>query len=358
LKLASQPQTSFTAQVSDLPADEQEVSLLSLGSFALRWRKVVLWMVVAGAAVSVARGALVKRTYLSSATFLTQGTDPSDLSAAASFFGARVPNGVGGSWGPDMYQQVLKSHGVLEPIALDTIVVAEEGNRRAAVMDLLGASGSTPAIRLDRAVTKLGGLITASSIGGVGGVQVNVTTQWPSVSLQIAQRLVKGLNDFNLNTRRSQATAERQFLDEQAQDAQTQLSAAEDRMIQFLKNNRSIGSSPELSFQEDRLRREINLRQQIYTTLLQNRETAKSREVRDTPVITMLEAPRMPIGPVPRALLQRGVMGAVIGAVAGLLLALLLHGMGKARRSNSRDAREFFDLLQASTPRLLRRVWG
>jgi tyrosine-protein kinase Etk/Wzc len=176
------------------------------------------------------------------------------------------------------------------------------------------------------------------------------------VSLELAERLVKGVNQFNLETRKSQAAAERQFVEAQAAAAEVALREAEDRLQNFLQRNRETGGSPQLVFERDRLQRDVNLRQQLYSTLLQSREEAKIREVRDTPVITVIEPPRLPIVGESRKTIQKFLMGAFAGAVIGIFTALLAHGLSRARLIPSEEARQFFRLLEEATPRFMRRV--
>ena len=98
------------------------------------------------------------------------------------------------------------------------------------------------------------------------------------------------------------------------------------------------------------------MRQQIYTSLLQNREEARIREVRDTPVITVLEEPRIPLTPEPRNSLYKGILGGLLGAMLGVILALVAHVSALSRRRPSPEMNEFFRLLEQAKPRFLRRV--
>jgi uncharacterized protein involved in exopolysaccharide biosynthesis len=250
---------------------------------------------------------------------------------------------------------LLRSQAILEPIALDTVAVEEEGGRRVALMDLLRIQGPGPERRADRAVRVLRRLVTANEVRALGAVKVSVTTRWPSVSLTLAERLLRAVNQFNLETRKSQAAAERQFVEGQAAEAERLLRAAEDRLQVFLQRNRTFAGSPELNFEHDRLDREVALRQQVYTSLLQNREEARMREVRDTPVITMLENPRLPVVGEARDSALKAVLGGIAGGMLGVLIAFLAHGVAGVRRAPSEETREFFHLLQEATPRFLRR---
>jgi len=306
--------------------------------------------------LGLALGLTRARLYVSSATFIPQAPEGavSGFALAASQFGIRMPTVSSGGWGPPLYVELLRSQALLEPIALDTFVVAEEGNRRVALMDLLEIGATSPERRTDLAIRKLRTIVAANEMKALGAVKVSVASRWPTVSLALADQLLRAVNRFNLETRKSQAAAERQFVEIQAADAEHLLRAAEDRLQIFLQRNRSF-AAPELSFEHDRLQREVMLRQQVYTSLLQSREEARMREVRDTPVITVLENPRLHLVGEARRSLRSGVLGGLVGAMLGIMIALLGDAVGRARRKSGEEEREFFRLLDEVTPRWLRR---
>jgi len=333
----------------------EEISLLALGTTLLRWRRAIIALGVVGAAAGVATGLLTTRVYMSSAKFLPQVSDVSSsgLALLASQFGIRMPSN-GGGWGSPVYVELLRSRALLESIALDTVVVAEEGGRRVALMDLLEVEAPTPERRAEGTMHTLGRIVKSREVRALGAVEVTVTTRWPSVSLALAERLVHGVNQFNVEVRKTQAAAERQFVEAQAVEAERALRDAEDRLQAFLQRNRVI-SSPQLDFEHDRLQRQVTLRQQVYTSLVQNREEARIREVRDTPVITVLEEPRLPVVSESRRSVLKGVLGGLTGLMVGVLIAFLAQGVAGARREASGDAREFFELMGEATPRFLKR---
>lgn len=339
------------------PHDDGVVSPLRVATFFLRSRRLIGGLAAVGAAIGLAIGLLSTRLYVSTAVFLPQATDatPSSLASAASQFGIRVTSG-GSVWGPPIYVELLRSRALLEPIVLDTVVVAEEGRRRAAVVDLLGIKVPPSERRTDLAVRSLATWVASSELREFSAVRLSVKTRWPSVSLALADKLLRGVNQFNLQTRKSQAVAERQFVEAQAADAEMTLRDAENRLLTFLQRNRAIGS-PELTFEQDRLQREVGRRQQLYTSLLQNREEARIREVRDIPVITAIESPVLATLPEPRRSVFKGIMGALLGAAIGVLISLLSQTLKLARESSG-EANEFLRLLEDATPRFLRRRKG
>ena len=61
----------------------------------------------------------------------------------------------------------------------------------------------------ERAIEKLDGAIEANAVQKTGLVQLSVETKSPTLSFQIARRLIDEVNRFNQQTRRSQAVARR-----------------------------------------------------------------------------------------------------------------------------------------------------
>ena len=318
----------------------------------------IVWLGVAGALIGLSVGLLTKRVYVSSATFLPQGSDGnvSGLAGVADQLGIRVPTAgtsVGG-WGPAVYVQLLHSRSLLESIALGHVRCRRKGGARVAMMDLLDIKGGDPPLRLDKAVKKLGAMVGSQEVRTLGAVEVTASTHWPSVSLALVERLVDGVNRFNLETRKSQAAAERQFVEVQAAAAERELRDAENMLQQDLQSNRNISASPQLLINRDRLTRTVSLRQQIYTTLVQSRAEARIREVRDTPVITMLESPHLPVVGESRQTLQKALTGGIAGVLFGAAIALIVSILSGSRAAPSDDAREFFQLLDEAMPAVLR----
>lgn len=334
-----------------------EITLLGIATLVLRGRRTIITLAVVGVAIGLTLALLQPRIYKSSATFIPEEPDQagSSIERAASQLGISVPS-TGSGWGPPVYVELLKSRALLEPLALDTLTVSEDSNKRVAVSDLLGISAPSLARKTDLTVRALENHIHAAEEKSLHGVKVAVETRWPSVSYTLATRLVSGVGRFNVERRKSQAAAERQFVDALASDAERALRNAEDEFQSFLQRNREIGGSPQLVFERDRLQRQVTLRQQIYTSLLQNREEARIREVRDTPVITVLEEPRRPSVAEPRRVILKAAVGLLGGTLLGMLITFLAQGLAGARIAPSKEEQEFFEQLAAVTPRFNKRI--
>ena len=327
--------------------EEGEISLFALGTTLLRHRwRIARWMAVGGflaALIALFRPAL----YVASGSFVAQGaTDPSrsGLASLAGQFGVTLPQG-NQSLSPEVYAKLLKSRVLLLAIARDTFPVQELGGRRVPLLDVFEIEGGSAARREERGLRLLDKLVTASVAKPTGVVEFTVSTKWRSVSLAIATELINGVNAYNERTRQGQAAAERKFVEGRLAIAGADLRDAEDRLERFLQTNRNLGGSPELSMQRDRIQRDVSLRQQVFTSLTQAYEEARIREVRDTPVITILEPPAVPTEPASRGRAIRVLLGLILGAFFGALVAFASDTVSRQRKDGDAEANAFADTL-------------
>lgn len=328
---------------------DDEISLLSGVNAVLRNRVTVLGVAALCALLVVVASAVRARTYSSSATFMPQSRGAqSGLTGLAAQFGVSVAGADPGQT-PQFYVDLIQSRQILRD-AVDTRYTfpTDSGRVSATLTELYGASESQPALRREVALAELRDRVGAKVSPGTGVVALTVTTTNPALSEQVATRIVDLLNRFNLERRQSQAAAERRFAGERLNAVRADLRTAENRLQTFLQENRAFGAAPALRFEQERLARDVSLQQQLFNTLAQSYEQAKLDEVRDTPVITLIERPEVPVRPDPRGLAGKAVLGLLGGLVLGVIVALAHDFMRYARRSGSEEFAEFSALRRAA----------
>ncbi|MEO7996062.1 MAG: hypothetical protein ABI852_01390, partial [Gemmatimonadaceae bacterium] len=79
-------------------------------------------------------------------------------------------------------------------------------------------------------------------------------------------------------------------------------------------------------------------------------------EVRDTPVITVVERPEPAARPDTRGIATKGVASVIAGFLIGVMIALALEGFSSKPGSRSAEQEEF-SRLGSATLRDLRRPW-
>lgn len=318
---------------------DDEISLWEVLAVLLRRRGVIVASTVVVAALALTFALVRAPSFTTSASFRPQGSDSGQgqLLALASQFGVNV-GGAGDELSPAFYAELLTSRGILLPVASTPYRV---DGREVFLVDLLEIEDETQDLRLKRAIEWLReGAVAVQTGRETGIVTVEVTTEWPELSFAITDQLLEEISRFNLDTRQSQAASERSFIEERVKSAEEELATAEAELQQFLQSNRQFEDSPDLTFQYERLQRAVSLRQQVFTTLVQSFEQARIAEVRDTPVITVLQAPFMPPGPDERRLKLFLALGIVLGAMAGVVLAFVVEAFKRPAAGD--PAREEF----------------
>jgi uncharacterized protein involved in exopolysaccharide biosynthesis len=314
---------------------EERTSILSILALLLRERRTVVTALLLSLVTALAVVLMKTRMYTTSFSFVPQAAQDQSRAGLASLagqLGVSIGAAAGGAQSPQLYADLLRTRETLEPILRDSFAL-RTGGPRVPLVSFLRIDGDGSGVILDRALKALRSRIYSSvALRTTGMVTVSVSTADPSVSLSIAERLVKGVNDFNLRTRRSQAGEERRFTEGRLVEARGTLRVAEDALQAFLVANRQYSNSPQLEFERNRLERDLGLKQQLVNGLAQSFEEARIREVRDTPVISIIEGPAL-------AALPDGRGGAVIMA-AGAALGLLVGILGALLRDTLRRFRE------------------
>lgn len=331
------------------PEDAEEVSLLGLLNVLLRHRWKVLGLIVLTAVGFVGLGLLKTPSYTSQASFMPQlGGDGagqfSRLSGVASQFGIDVPTReAGGS--PQFYAELVTSRRILSAAVTTEYSVPREGETiQSDLVEIFRIEAETEDRALEKAIARLREAVSVTTGRETGIVRVSVTTSSAELSGQIAERLIGLVNQFNLEVRQSQASAQAEFVGERLEQARDELRAAEDSLEQFLERNRSFQNSPTLQFEHQRLQRQVDLKQQVFSSLASRYEEAQISEVRNTPVITVVTPARVPASPDPSGLYIRGIFGLLLGGMVGVFWAFMAEFSRKARDQKHDEYREFVSL--------------
>ena len=302
-------------------------------------------------------GLLSPRTFTSGSVFMPQTRSAaSSLSGLAATLGFTLPSTESGQT-PAFYADLIESRSILGAVVDSQFEYrTAEGPARGTLVEIYRSKGDTPALRRDAAIRRLRDEVEASTVQKTGVVELDVTAEHPVLAQQINQRLIDLVNEFNLRTRQSQAAKEREFTERRLGEVRQELRTTEDRLQNFLQRNRDYTNSPELTFQVERLQREVSMRQEVFTTLAQAYEQAKIEEVRDTPVITVVQTPELPVRPDSRWLVVKALLGLLLGLLLGAALAVWRAYTVNSERLGSSEAVEFA-LLRRQAVGDLSRPW-
>lgn len=277
-----------------------------------------LALVLLATVVTLAMG----RRYTARAAFAPQG-EPMSLGAVsglAAQFGINVPGGSAAD-SPDLYAELVRSTPLLLQVARDSVPTAAG---RAALADFYDVPGEGEA-RAARTAERLGRDLRVHVTPRSGLVRVAVRTRDPAVSHAALEAILARVNRYNLETKRTQARAEREFIETRLAAVRDELRESERAMEQFLRANREFSRSPALTFEHDRLERALTQRANVLNALVEDLERARLAEVRTTPVITVVEPPVLPALPDRRGLALRILLAGTGGLLIGGFLVLVIE---------------------------------
>jgi uncharacterized protein involved in exopolysaccharide biosynthesis len=331
------------------PLHAPEPSILRPAALLLRHWRLLLIMPLLGAAVMLGLLLIQGREYTAESRFSPQAGDMSSarLAGLASQFGFAIPGGSQQNQSPEFYAALVRSRELLGELALTRVPAgsAADGSAGITYVEHVRAAGATPEERLRAAIVHLEKQVSAGTDMRSGLVTVRTRAETPELAVLMNERLLALVSEFNMRKRRTQAASEREFVEARLAEAHRELDASERSLERFHAGNRRIDGSPHLAFEQARLQRQVDRHQQVYTSLAQAYEQARIDEVRNTPVITVVDGPA-------RSARRSGspVRTAVFGLVLGLLAAL---AVAFARDQLARELRDDPELRGE-----LHRQWG
>jgi uncharacterized protein involved in exopolysaccharide biosynthesis len=245
---------------------------------------------------------------------------PTGIGQLAGELGFSLP-GVDPMSSPDFYAEVTRSRSLLERTLLTYFPIpgaATQPPDSALLIDILKIEGENPRKRMENGVEWLKDHSAATVDNKSSTINFEVELPDPVLAATVATRMIALLNDFNQQTRNLRARERRKFTEARTNAAQRDLDMAEESLRVFLTRNRQFETSPQLLFENQRLQRQVDLRQEVYQTLRREFEVARIDEVNNTPVLTVVD----PAVPPARPSSPRPVRMSFVALVLGFLLAI------------------------------------
>lgn len=273
--------------------------LLSLAGYLSRYSRILAWgalLVFLGV-----RGllALVPDRYEARASFAPSGPGGADLGALGALGGmaASLGLGTGGQQGAKFYADLAQSDVVILR-SLDTLqrgVAADVPPIDYVVLNELEAK--SPELLRELALRHFRDNLTVEFDARTSVVTVAVTAKEPQHAYAATRAVIAALDRFNVDLLQSTARARSRFLEEKIAGLRAERAAAEAALGDFLLRNRQFQFSPTLALREAELRQLFEAKNASLMSLQSTLEKSRIEQTRDTPVLMMLDAPRVPVTP-------------------------------------------------------------
>ena len=242
------------------------------------------------------------------------------LAAAASLLG-----GAGGSIGlqssPALVVKFADMDGVLRSVALSPISVGSRETviERAAEKPL----SDIPSNRIERIMRKF---IHASYDRSTGIIDINVTHKDSTVARVMASRIVTETRNKFTQAVRAQATELKNAQEQRVAVAEQELGRAEQQMQGFLQANRQFQSFSSAAVEKDRLQRNVQRAQEVLNNAINDRESARSKELEDTPAVVVIDPLPAKLPATERHLGSITLVAAFVASLLAMLFLMMRAG--------------------------------
>lgn len=276
-------------------------------------RRLLAGSTLIAGVIALAIAFVIPSEYTARATILPDAqtnASSSGISQLAASFGlsvGRVGNGL-----TDLYPTMLTSEHILAPVMYQRLQ-----NRRGDLQSLVQfwhLDKLDSARAYDRALRRLHERdLTVGADRRTQVVSVSVTLRDPLFAASVANAMVVQLDSFVRHFQRGLAADRVHWIETRLTQVVADLERSETTLKDFRVRNRLIASSPQLQLEQQQLTREVETNSTVYIELRRQLELAKIDEVKDIPVIQVLDYARPPVRKSypPRAAI---VLGALIFA--------------------------------------------
>ena len=204
------------------------------------------------------------------------------------------------------------------------------------LLDIFETQGEDLNTRLYYGYITLNEMISVSRDIRTSITKLEVSSKFPVLAADIASAIVKELDIYNRQQRTSKAKENRQFIENRLRETEDSLNVADLKLTEFYDNNKggyinAYQNSPELKMEQQKLLREQKKWEEIYVRLVGEYEIAKIQEVRDAPIINVLDKARVPVVKSAPKRALTVLLSLIVGINVGIVVAFIQESRLKNR---------------------------
>ena len=149
----------------------------------------------------------------------------------------------------------------------------------------------------------------------------------PQLSADIANYISLYIDKYIGNDITLQSTKYRIFLEDRLEVAKIELNNSEQLLTTFRKNNPIALDNPDLQLNRLRLIRNLEVSQEVYLTILTQYEIAKMEELKDKPILNILDSADSAVEKYSPKIMKLIFIGLIFGFVIGFTFILMKNSI-------------------------------
>lgn len=159
----------------------------------------------------------------------------------------------------------------------------------------------------------------------------------PSLARQVNVYVLRLFDEFMVRDQITQAGEKREFISDRIGEIERDLRRSEEHLVDFQMRNKNV-TIPTVLMEQMRLKRNMEINQELYLQLKKQFEIVKIEEKNDQPVIQLISKPVVPVSPFKPN--RKLVMAAALlaGILAGILLIAAQYAFAVVRRDRGAKA--------------------
>lgn len=275
--------------------------------------------------------------------FIGKSADPmSNVNAGAFGSSRESSNAFENDFGLDpfrFYREILKSRPFIYSV-VELPVGVERGEKN--VYEFTGIDPAGPMSK-EEIYQTVSGMLSAEMDKTSGILTIGVKTGDRHFSMNFANIITSELEKFSLEFFLKRSRTKRLYLENRTRESEIKLKQVEERLKQFRLSNRRIDDSPVLQMEEQKIKRETTLEQDIYMSFARELEKIKLDEKREITPLIVLEPATFPYYKSGMAK-RKAVMIAFFAAfIFSCFLTYIREFFRKVEKENSGEYRKFKD---------------
>jgi uncharacterized protein involved in exopolysaccharide biosynthesis len=314
-----------------------------------KWRKILGWSIVI-ALVVAGIAALAPRKYKAEVTLtpVVSNKSGSALGGIAALAGATLSTGY--QLTPARMVELLKSRTVLAGVGKSR---ARPSGQETIIDRFLGKHyENNDDEEIQNHLTKI---IDVGTNKETGTITLTVQHKDSALARLIASRVVDSASQIFVRTSKAQAQQLRMAQDNRVAIAKSDLAAAQERSREFKFSNRAAPAFSVVSVEGDRLSREVDIAQQVYSQAITDQQSAYAHELEETPTVVVQDPLPMNLPKVRKRIIIKTAIAGIVSFVV-LCLGVLLFDLTRRRLNRSDPESDRFRQAISGLPRLRKRA--
>ena len=320
------------ASLALVPQTDPELPLGALvRPYRRRWR-LVLTICVAAWGLALAVALIPARRYTASVVLaaVPNARQASLSGGITAILGQAQLGGVQST--PYFIAKLLLLRSVIMQVASERVADARGGTVIERVLESPAAK-----IRPTQVEPGMRDILAAEVDKQTGLISLRASHTDSAVVRQVANHLVEAASNTFVRVSRAQATSQRVAQAERVDSAERQLRRAEERVVSFLSANRAYTQFSTAAMSRQQVEREVQDAQTVYSQARTDYETARARELEETPAVVVVDSVPSRLLPDPLRLPLKLVLGTALGL---LVATLVLFAKGDFTRRLPEGASE------------------